>query len=186
MLDLVNKVEIKTNQGALDFVILHLLNQNVKSECEGSCYYRSKIVTYYGGGDDYDYNEYEFSGKACAAGALIKDSEYNENFENEPASDPHVIEAIKASHPDWNFDDNSITMVLTLQKIHDSHAPFEWPLLLKFFKEFCEKRNFNFNETPEQIMEKVESESYRYLKNHARGFLALENNELRKTMIGEK
>lgn len=182
MLDLVNSIEIKSNAGALSFVTLHLLTQNEKSQCEGSCYYRSQDVIYYGVDED-DTSGYEFSGKACAAGALIKDNEYNDDFENEPASDPQVIEAIKKSHPSWNFDENSVTMILVLQKIHDSHDPYEWPLLLKMFTQECNSKDFIFKDSPEGIMEKVESMSYKYLKDNAKGLVAIESNNLREKML---
>ena len=185
MLDLVNSVEIKNDKEAVDFVVKHLLTQNQKSECEGSCYYRSKDVLWYTD-NEYDEHEYEFTGRACAAGALIKDSEYNEDFENEPASDPHVIEAIKASHPGWNFNESSVKIVLTLQRIHDSFYPSEWPLLLTFFSEMVhEEHPLISTTTVEDIMVEVKARAYTYLRENNIGFVAISANNLRNRMMGD-
>lgn len=185
MLDLVNSVEIKNNKEAVDFVVKHLLAQNQKSECEGSCYYRSKDVVWYSN-NEYEENEYDYTGRACAAGALIKDSEYDEDFENEPASDPRVIEAIKESHPDWDFNATSVTIVLTLQRIHDSFPPFEWPLLLKFFSDMVhEEHPFISDATVEDIMVEVKVRAYNHLREENRGFISIEGTKLRKIMMGD-
>lgn len=185
MLDLVNSVEIKNDKEAVDFVVKHLLTQNQKSECEGSCYYRSKDVVWYSN-NEYEENEYDYTGKACAAGALIKDSEYDEDFENEPASDPRIKEAIKESHPDWDYTNTSETIVMTLQRIHDSFTPSEWPLLLTFLSEMVhEEHPLISTATVEDIMVEVKAKAYTYLRENNIGFVAISANSLRNRMMGD-
>ena len=63
----------------------------------------------------------------CAAGWLIDDSFYNQNFEGEMVHHSNSIwMAIKKSNPVWFANNNSLKLVTELQNIHDARREDEW------------------------------------------------------------
>lgn len=69
---------------------------------------------------------------ACAAGHLINDIYYDQNFEGKtlaPTLDTDkcpIAESIQKSHPEWNYTINSHEMVRNLQSIHDHEEVCNW------------------------------------------------------------
>jgi hypothetical protein len=87
----------------------------------------------------------------CAAGWLINDSFYHQNFEGEMVHQNNSIwMSIKRSNPLWFTNNNSLKLVTELQNIHDSRSEEEW------FEKFNELEPY-FNAYGDYIP-KVESE----------------------------
>jgi hypothetical protein len=106
-----------------NFVELHLLTQNAKSEDNiGMCLYRNA------------------AGLSCSIGCLIPEDKYDPILENQNLMDgkdlPKVIEGIIS---DFNIDTYSSTtlkldLLYDLQEVHDSHEPEAWPYVLEQVK----------------------------------------------------
>lgn len=107
-----------TEQQVFDQVSKHMLKQNEKSLCDNGlgCSYRNKL------------------GLKCAAGCLIADSEYTEDFEG-VGWDNLVIDeaAVPALH---------VGLIVKLQEIHDNTKVSYWKNKLA---ELAKDRNLNFN-----------------------------------------
>ena len=103
-----------TDQETFDVVAEHLLRQDERCVDEqGDCAYRGE------------------KGLKCAIGCLIPDSEYIETFEGEgiyispgkhfEAGVPSVVGNLMR-HLGYN-----LRLLNSLQNIHDSHEPHQWP-----------------------------------------------------------
>lgn len=90
-----------TEQEVFDQVAEHLLKQNAQSRHALGCAYR---------GND---------GLKCAAGCLIADDEYSEEFENKPWSE--------LGRNISNFPKKHSGLIQGLQAIHDTRPPVCWP-----------------------------------------------------------
>jgi len=98
----------------------HLLKQNEKALTDmGKCRYKAK------------------SGLKCAIGCLIHKKYYDEDIEDNGASEYLVRQAVAKSLKLQAFDeDNVLTEMLgDLQYIHDMTPTFEWSMKLKEYKE---------------------------------------------------
>lgn len=100
-------LDTATDQEVFDQVVEHLLKQKVQSRHAAGCAYR---------GD---------GGLKCAAGCLISDDEYSEEFENWPWSE------LACNLP--NFPKKHSGLIQELQRIHDIHPPVCWSLYLREF-----------------------------------------------------
>jgi hypothetical protein len=99
-----------TQQEIFTQVATHLLTQmevSADSSSYNSCVYRHRV-----------------SGKTlkCAAGCLIGDNEYNEDFEGEPW---YVM--VEKKHAPAHFSD----FITVLQKVHDDYEPDKWRIQLE-------------------------------------------------------
>lgn len=95
----------EANQAAFDKVVRHLLKQGEKStiliDRIPTCAYRGP------------------SGRMCAVGCLIPDSEYSPDLENEVASDVrHRVPSLALLDVD---------LLCDLQFVHDHRLPGAWP-----------------------------------------------------------
>lgn len=98
-------LDAATEQEVFDQVAEHLLKQNAQSKHALGCAYR---------GD---------GGLKCAAGCLIADDEYSEEFENKPWSE------LERKIP--NFPKKHTGLILGLQNIHDVRPPMCWSSYLQ-------------------------------------------------------
>lgn len=98
-------LDAATEQEVFDQVAEHLLKQNAQSKYARGCAYR---------GD---------GGLKCAAGCLIADDEYSEEFENLGWS--------KLIRNNPKFPKRHSGLILGLQVIHDTYPPNCWPFYLQ-------------------------------------------------------
>ena len=73
----------------------------------------------------------------CAAGWLIHDNFYHQNFEGEtvnPASND-IWDVIKLSNPVWFTTEKSLSMVKQLQSIHDQEHVSDWSEKFESFED---------------------------------------------------
>jgi hypothetical protein len=88
-----------TPQQVFEQVAIHLLTQNAKSiNQDYHCLYKNE------------------NGLKCAAGSLIHDDEYNNDFEDKQWSYVSINMGIR----------NHVDLITDLQNIHDSNQPNEW------------------------------------------------------------
>lgn len=148
--------KITSDKEAFDFIKNHLLKQNEKAESGGSCLYATHLretqLKVYNQvmeetkgllssdfSDDYDFDEVQ--GKLleeidynsfCAIGCLFS---IDKNFirtevgllEGEMISGGSaVLKGIVKLYPEWFITNDSISMLKSLQFIHDSKDPEEW------------------------------------------------------------
>lgn len=106
-----------TAQQVFDQVVNHLLTQNARSTGEKFCLYRDKIHSL-----------------KCAAGCLIGDDEYKEEFEGKTWLRLHKQGAVPLEH---------LALILELQGIHDNFPSASWAIKLR---EFAKIHGFSFNE----------------------------------------
>ena len=64
-------------------------------------------------------------GLKCAVGALIGDDHYSKNLEGFDVANYYVKNAIESTH-NIVLDETIISMLWSLQEIHDHSAPIEW------------------------------------------------------------
>lgn len=69
----------------------------------------------------------------CAIGFIISDSWYNLDIEDGDITTPSVLEAVQDSNPDWVITESSMSMLKSLQKIHDRKNVEEWENYFKLF-----------------------------------------------------
>lgn len=140
---------IKSDLDAAKYVYEKLKEQNCKSQDEnGECVYRGydpneiDRIKYHYGEDDYENFLWEVQRLPivmCAAGHLIDDKYYDTAFEGNSVDglDGDIIQAIQNSNPDWNWSDNTLQMVMGLQRIHDQVSFNKWESEFQlFFKQF--------------------------------------------------
>lgn len=100
---------MKPRQEIFTQVATHLLTQNAKSRNSFECKYRSP------------------RGLKCAAGCLIADEHYSEDFEGAivirgPFKGDRVCDALVAS----GVAEEDLPLVAELQRIHDQHSADSW------------------------------------------------------------
>lgn len=94
-----------TRQEVFDKVVAHLRAQGRKAVNErGDCVYHAP------------------DGTKCAAGCLILDEHYREDFEDKSSAHPDVARALRNS----GVPEDASTLVRDLQRIHDSFDLEEW------------------------------------------------------------
>jgi hypothetical protein len=148
---------ITNDYEAFTVVKRHLLSQNTRSidiyqECQYRGYKNETIdklweEVYALGTDNMD-TEHEIMIELlqelkpeamCAVGALIDDSFYSRLIENKAISESlddedSPLEALKKSNPDWEIDDDSLSMLNDLQRLHDSVSALDWDSSLYSFE----------------------------------------------------
>lgn len=98
-------LDAATEQEVFDQVAEHLLKQNAQSKHDLGCAYRGN------------------NGLKCAAGCLIADNEYSEEFENRGWA------VLVRNIP--NFPKRHSGLIQGLQAIHDTRPPVCWPYYLQ-------------------------------------------------------
>lgn len=79
----------------------------------------------------------------CAVGCLISDEFYHQNMEGTTIDGNNdIADALMKSHPLWNMDANSFTMLKRMQELHDFTHVDNWNSKLS---EFDSDLNFNKN-----------------------------------------
>lgn len=91
-----------TAQEVFNQVAIHMMTQKAKSEDHHNCLYRSY-------------------GLKCAAGCLIDDDEYSEEFERKGWGRLVVNKDVPDSH---------CKLIMDLQRVHDLKAPEDWRIYL--------------------------------------------------------
>lgn len=145
-LDQVRDLSIKSDFEAFDVIARHLISQ--KDKCfgfAGDCGYRGydESVSIYPEIDEIDFDHESGdsypNGKSCAVGILIKDVFYDPEIEGLSINDDGVKDAVSSSHPDWKLDGVSLSLLTSLQFIHDRNNAQDWPgylfALVDFFHE---------------------------------------------------
>lgn len=102
----------------------HLLTQGVRSATvreNAPKSLSSTVVCRYRGPD----------GLKCAVGCLIDDKSYSERLEGFYAGHRPVLEAVRRSLDVEELPEETVRMIVELQKVHDEHAPPIWPRLLE-------------------------------------------------------
>jgi len=105
-----------TAQQVFDQVVNHLLTQNARSTSEKFCLYRDKIHSL-----------------KCAAGCLIGDDEYKEEFEGKTWLRLRTQGDVPSEH---------LALILGLQEIHDNFPPDAWLVELQ---DFAKNLGLSFN-----------------------------------------
>jgi len=98
-------LDAATEQEVFDQVAEHLLKQNAQSEHALGYAYRGE------------------GGLKCAAGCLIADNEYSEEYENRGWA------VLVRNIP--NFPKRHSGLIRGLQNIHDTRSPKHWPIYLQ-------------------------------------------------------
>lgn len=177
--------KITSDKEAFDFIKNHLLKQNEKAESGGYCLYathlketqlevynqvmeETKGLSSSDFSDDYDFDEVQ--GKLleeidynsfCAIGCLFST---DKNFirtqvgllEGEMISGgSSVLEGIIRLYPEWCITNDSISMLKSLQFIHDSKDPEEWNNII-----FSIERCFTNDDSPEFIAKDIVQTEY--------------------------
>lgn len=93
-----------TEQEVFDYIANHLLTQNEVSGGYSGCLYRGK------------------NGLKCAAGCLMSDEEYNDNWESETWQDLIITNQVPAYHSD---------IISRMQVIHDVYEVYNWSKKIK-------------------------------------------------------
>lgn len=160
---------IKTDYDAFVFVRNKLLKQNAKSQNEdNTCLYRGwlpetlskmnerateKLGDFDYGSDDSPFYEYfrdiqacTPSDAKCAAGWLISDDYYSNQFEERSVDDSEVMTAIEYSNPEWKIDGSGHTLLVRMQQIHDSKNISEWEMCFDDLENHFDE-NGNFTDT---------------------------------------
>jgi hypothetical protein len=124
---------VSNDKEAFDYIIDHLKRQDCKSmHPEGpdsGCQYRVE--------------EYRNVLK-CAVGALISVNEYDVDLEdNTVQSSGIVYDAVSNSNPDWVVDENSIEMLIALQRFHDELEVQHWSWMFDVVGEAIEQFGFD-------------------------------------------
>ncbi len=101
-----------TNQEVFDKVAAHLLTQGARST-SARWPYKGGVCAYRGEG-----------GLKCAIGCLIAEEDYSPTIEGLGVHSRRVFTAAK-------LHESQISLASTLQTIHDTHSPTEWPRLLE-------------------------------------------------------
>jgi len=175
-LDQVRDLSIKSDFEAFDVVARHLISQ--KEKCfghYGDCGYRGydESVSYDPEVEEFlfDSDESNPNGKSCAVGILIKEEFYDPEIEGSGINDGGVKDTINSSHPDWKLDEVSLSLLTSLQFIHDRNNPQDWPgyllSLVDFFYEgddgeYClrEEIPWNYFSDPKFKLESFSSLSF--------------------------
>jgi hypothetical protein len=113
-----------TRQETFDIVARHLLTQNERAAHGGNCYYR-------------------LDGLKCAAGILIPDDKYREEFEDSPVLyESEREDSSSLAGEVIASEGHDLILVQKLQNIHDNHDPMGWYTKLQ---DLAEKENLTFN-----------------------------------------
>jgi len=99
----------KDDRQVVNYVANFLLNQNCTCSDDGFCHYRNNDKT-----------------RACAAGCLIPDEDYNESFESGT-----VLEGIPCMY--FTEKGYSIDLLRKLQRLHDGEEVKNWPTKFEEF-----------------------------------------------------
>jgi|TARA_R110000824_G_scaffold320638_4_gene507623 hypothetical protein len=119
-------MSIANDMEAYEFVKNGMLNQDCRSDdMNGACRYRGG--DWIQDGPDYHDKYFEANGKKCAVGFLISDEYYDQNFENDTIdAGGDVQKAIENSNPEWDLSEDSIKVLVGLQRIHDHYSVDSW------------------------------------------------------------
>lgn len=132
---------INNDEDAIKAITIHLLTQMEQSMGpSGDCSYRGRTEEVWDE-DGYIIEESEPTGYACAIGCIIPDELYHMDLEGLTIDDEVIVDLIKKSHPNWDFNETSEKLLKAFQLIHDRvHRPEFWPMHISAL-EYLYKRN---------------------------------------------
>lgn len=108
------------NLAIFDKVSAHLLEQNERSEVQGTgCAYRGP------------------NGLMCAVGCLIPDERYDESLEG---FEVHTMPVLRAVFGTSDVPYDTVCMLGRLQKIHDNCPSHEWPDELTELRDYLQSQ----------------------------------------------
>jgi len=114
---------MRTSQEIFDIVCQHLLTQKVKSIENFHCLYRGP------------------NGTKCAVGCLIPDDQYKEDMEHNSITLLLRVKEFLSLELKKELSTN-ITLLKSLQNIHDKYSVFEWKSRLQLL---ADDSNLQFN-----------------------------------------
>lgn len=123
---------VKNDKEAYEFMRDHLKNQDQKAmDDEGSsCQYRT--------------GDYGYPTLKCAVGSLISETYYEWNLEDSMIDkDGPVYTAVSKSNPDWDIDEDSVGMLLAMQRFHDEVNVGDWEWLFEVVEQAIEEFGFD-------------------------------------------
>jgi hypothetical protein len=107
--------DVKSDNEAFYFIIDHLKKQNAQAinpERSEGCQYRILDV---------------YDTLKCAVGSLIDDSEYGPDLEDQIIEMGGVVyHAVADSNPDWHIGEDSVDMLVAMQRLHDEVRVKNW------------------------------------------------------------
>jgi hypothetical protein len=121
--------DLENDMQVMDYIVSNLLIQGEKSQesvfdyetetwdSSGDCVYRGFIR---------DDQGTIIDTLKCAVGHIIDDDVYDDHLESQTIDNPSVIDAVRTSCENWEITDNSLGMLLILQRIHDMIDPKNW------------------------------------------------------------
>ena len=123
---------VGNDKEAFYFIIDHLKRQDCKA------------MSSEGGGFGCRYRVEEFRNVSkCAIGALISVHEYTDHLEDQSVQfGGEVYDAIDSSNPDWRITENSVEMLLALQRLHDEVEVKDWSWLFSIIDQAIEEFGF--------------------------------------------
>lgn len=138
----------------------HLLDQKSKSKLSyssDSCAYRgiseNQIDEIYNSYDQNDGENYDNiideklaelpNDAMCAVGCIIEDEFYYYELEDNSVDVKNVLVAVMESNPDWNMTNDSLHMLMLLQKIHDLGNISDWIQSFNDVENFFTDKNFD-------------------------------------------
>ena len=132
MVMVVKHPPVSNDKEAFDYVIDHLKRQDCKAmypEGDGGCLYRVE----------------EFRNVLkCAVGALISVYEYGADLEVQTVQYAGgVYDAISNSNPDWMVTEDSVDMLIALQRLHDEVEVKDWSWLFSVIDQAIEEFGFD-------------------------------------------
>lgn len=137
---LVKSPNIDSNLNAYRYIRDHLLKQNSKAMLGNTCRYRG-MNSYKIHDEDLnkdilclDNSEY-WDGTSCAVGCLITDDAYSSLMEGDGLSS-YIVEAVQESNPNWEMDEESVTVLETMQHLHDRVNVSYWKDVIHSMDEY--------------------------------------------------
>jgi len=149
---------VSNDKEAFDYVINHLKIQDCKAmnpSGDGGCQYRV--------------DEFGYVSK-CAVGALISVYEYGVDLEDEAVKFGGVVyDAIDSSNPDWRITENSVEMLLALQRLHDEVEVKDWSWLFSVIDQAIEEFGFESTVYSQKYSRSALYSIVSMTQNHIRG-----------------
>ena len=132
MIMVVKHPPVSNDKEAFDYVINHLKIQDCKAMNPES-----------GDGCQYRVEEYRDVLK-CAVGALISVHEYGQDLEDNTVQSSGVVyDAVSNSNPDWVMTDDSVEMLISLQRFHDELEVQNWSWMFDVVDKAIEQFGFD-------------------------------------------
>lgn len=93
------------------------------------------------------YESYKLETVSCAIGCLISNNWYDDELEHNGLEEESVVEAVSLSNPHWDMTENSLELLIQLQRVHDMTEVERWEECLNTFEDyFLSNKTFQASE----------------------------------------